>query len=42
MNRSAFKQAFLDTAPVMTGYLFLGTGFGVGTLVYMLLTQLVF
>lgn len=29
MNRSAFKQALLDTVPVMTGYLFLGTGFGI-------------
>lgn len=29
MNRSAFKQAFLDTVPVLTGYLFLGAGFGI-------------
>ena len=29
MNRSAVKQAFLDTVPVMTGYLFLGAGFGI-------------
>lgn len=29
MNRSALKQAFLDTVPVLTGYLFLGAGFGI-------------
>lgn len=29
MNRKAFKQLFLDTVPVMTGYLFLGAGFGI-------------
>lgn len=29
MNRTALKQAFLDTLPVLTGYLFLGAGFGI-------------
>ncbi len=29
MNRKAFKQLFLDTVPVLTGYLFLGAGFGI-------------
>ena len=29
MNRKALKTAFLDTVPVLTGYLFLGTGFGI-------------
>lgn len=29
MNRKAFKTLFLDTVPVMTGYLFLGAGFGI-------------
>ena len=29
MNRSLLKTAFLDTVPVMTGYLFLGFGFGI-------------
>ena len=29
MNKSLFKRVFLDTVPVMTGYLFLGTGFGI-------------
>ncbi len=29
MNKSAFKIAFRDTVPVMTGYLFLGFGFGI-------------
>ena len=29
MKHSAFKNAFLDTLPVMTGYLFLGFGFGI-------------
>lgn len=29
MNRTAVKQAFLDTLPVLTGYLFLGAGFGI-------------
>ncbi len=29
MNRKAIKAAFLDTIPVMTGYLFLGAGFGI-------------
>ena len=29
MNRKALKTTFLDTVPVLTGYLFLGAGFGV-------------
>lgn len=29
MNRKAFKTVFLDTVPVLTGYLFLGAGFGI-------------
>lgn len=29
MKRTAFKQAFLDTLPVLTGYLCLGAGFGI-------------
>ena len=29
MNKKALKQAFLDTIPVLTGYLFLGMGFGI-------------
>ena len=29
MNRKAFRTVFLDTVPVMTGYLFLGAGFGI-------------
>lgn len=29
MTRSAFKRTFLDTVPVMTGYLFLGAGLGI-------------
>lgn len=29
MNRKALKAVFLDTIPVMTGYLFLGAGFGI-------------
>ena len=29
MNRKALKTAFLDTVPVMIGYLFLGAGFGI-------------
>jgi len=29
MKQSTFKTAFLDTLPVMTGYLFLGFGFGI-------------
>lgn len=29
MNKSAFRAAFVDTLPVMTGYLFLGFGFGI-------------
>ena len=29
MNRSLLRTAFLDTVPVMTGYLFLGFGFGI-------------
>lgn len=29
MNRNAVKTAFLDTVPVMTGYVFLGFGFGI-------------
>lgn len=29
MNKQTFKTAFLNTVPVMTGYLFLGAGFGI-------------
>ena len=29
MNRKALKTVFLDTLPVLTGYLFLGAGFGI-------------
>ena len=29
MNRKALKTTFLDTSPVLTGYLFLGAGFGI-------------
>ena len=29
MNKHTIKTAFLDTIPVMTGYLFLGFGFGI-------------
>ncbi len=29
MNRKAMKTVFLDTVPVLTGYLFLGMGFGI-------------
>ena len=29
MKRSALRTAFLDTVPVMTGYVFLGFGFGI-------------
>lgn len=29
MNRKALKTTFLDTVPVLTGYLFLGAGFGI-------------
>ena len=29
MNKHTVKNAFLDTIPVMTGYLFLGFGFGI-------------
>ena len=29
MNRKALKTVFLDTLPVLTGYLFLGSGFGI-------------
>lgn len=29
MNKTALRRAFLDTVPVMTGYLFLGIGFGI-------------
>jgi len=29
MKKQALKTAFLDTVPVMTGYLFLGFGFGI-------------
>ena len=29
MNRKAMKTVFLDTVPVLTGYLFLGAGFGI-------------
>ena len=29
MNRSAIRAVFPDTIPVLTGYLFLGAGFGI-------------
>ena len=29
MTKKALKRAFLDTIPVLTGYLFLGMGFGI-------------
>ena len=29
MNKKAIKTVFLDTVPVMTGYLFLGISFGI-------------
>lgn len=29
MNKKALRRAFLDTVPVMVGYLFLGVGFGI-------------
>ena len=29
MNKKALKTVFLDTVPVLTGYLFLGSGFGI-------------
>ena len=29
MKKSAVRAAFLDTVPVMTGYVFLGFGFGI-------------
>ena len=29
MKSKAFRQTFLDTLPVLTGYLFLGSGFGI-------------
>lgn len=29
MNKTLFRTAFLDTVPVMTGYVFLGFGFGI-------------
>lgn len=29
MNKTVIKKAFLDTVPVMTGYVFLGFGFGI-------------
>lgn len=29
MNKTLFRKAFLDTVPVMTGYVFLGFGFGI-------------
>ena len=29
MNKKLFRTAFLDTVPVMTGYVFLGFGFGI-------------
>lgn len=29
MNRKQFRKVFLDTVPVLTGYLFLGMGFGI-------------
>ena len=29
MKRTLLKKVFLDTVPVLTGYLFLGAGFGI-------------
>ena len=29
MKKKALKTVFLDTVPVLTGYLFLGAGFGI-------------
>ena len=29
MNKKSFRAVFLDTVPVLTGYLFLGIGFGI-------------
>ena len=29
MTKQALRQTFLDTLPVLTGYLFLGCGFGI-------------
>ena len=29
MKKNALRAAFLDTVPVMTGYVFLGFGFGI-------------
>ncbi len=29
MNKAALRRTFLDTVPVLTGYLFLGRGFGI-------------
>jgi len=29
MNRKTFRTVFLDTVPVLTGYIFLGIGFGI-------------
>ena len=29
MKKNAIRNAFLDTVPVMTGYVFLGFGFGI-------------
>ena len=29
MNKKAYKTVFLDTVPVLTGYIFLGMGFGI-------------
>ena len=29
MKKNAIRRAFLDTVPVMTGYVFLGFGFGI-------------
>ena len=29
MNKAALRTAFRDTLPVMTGYIFLGIGFGI-------------
>ena len=29
MNKKLLRTAFLDTVPVMTGYVFLGFGFGI-------------
>ena len=45
--KQTLRRAFVDTLPVMTGYLVLGFGFGLlsilaGTVCHMLLVQLVF